>query len=160
MLRRAFLLALALAGVRAADRPASAQEASSGPLTVRSAWSRATPGGATLGVGYLDIRNTGPAPDRLTGVSSDIAGRAEIHQSVMEGTVARMRPVEALEIGANAAAELKPGGYHLMFLGLKRPLREGERFRATLRFERAGPIEAEFVVRGVGAAQGGPHHAH
>lgn len=143
----------------AASTPGLAQDAS-GTVTVRAPWSRATPGAARVGVGYLEIRNAAAAADRLTGVSSEIAGRAEIHETAVEGGVARMRPVEALEIKAGGGAELKPGGYHVMFLDLKRPLKEGERFKATLRFERAGPIEAEFAVRGLGAAEGGAQHAH
>jgi len=154
MIRGLFAAVLALAGLLAGGALVG-QEGS--PLTVQDAWSRATPGGASVGVGYLKIRNAGAAPDRLAGVSSEIASRAEIHRSGTEGTTATMRPVEGLEIGAKGAAELRPGGDHLMFIGLKRPLREGERFRATLRFERAGPIEAEFVVRGLGVRQGTGH---
>lgn len=157
MTRRARLTALVVMDLSwfAQPMPGFAQDAST--LTLRSGWSRATPGGAKVGVGYLHISNTGAAADRLTGVSSDIAGRAEIHESVIEGTIARMRPVGALEIKPKADAALKPGGFHLMFMELKRPLREGERFKATLHFEWAGPIEAEFAVRGVGAAQGADH---
>jgi copper(I)-binding protein len=158
MIRRSFLAGLA--AVAGASIPTASAQTSTGAVTVRSAWSRATPGGSTVGVGYLDIQNTGSTPDRLTRVSSEIATRAELHESVMDGSVAQMRPVEAIPVEANGAATLKPGGHHLMFMGLKRPLRDGDRFRATLHFERAGPIEAEFAVRGIGAAQGGPHHAH
>lgn len=154
------LLSFAVLGLCGlAQTPGFAQDVA-GALTVQAPWSRATPGGSRVGVGYLDIRNAGPAPDRLIGVLSEIAGRAEIHESVVEGAVARMRPVEALEIKAGGRAELKPGGYHVMFMGLNRPLREGERFKATLEFERAGRIETEFTVRGIGAAQAGGAHAH
>jgi copper(I)-binding protein len=138
---------------------ASAEEASIGPLTVRSAWSRATPGGATVGVGYLAIENKGATADRLIGVSSLIAGKAEIHETTSEGGVARMRPVDGVEIPAGAGVELKPGGLHLMFMELRRPLKEGQRFTATLRFEKAGAARVDFIVRGIGAKQDA-HHSH
>jgi copper(I)-binding protein len=154
--------ALLLAGLCAAiltGGAAAAQETSVGALTIRSPWSRATPGGAKVGAGYLEIENRGPVPDRLVGVSTEIAGRGEIHESVTDGSVTRMRPVAGVEIPPAGRAALSPGGRHLMFAELKRALKEGDRFVATLQFEKAGPARVEFVVRGLGAAPGG-HHRH
>jgi periplasmic copper chaperone A len=157
MTRSSLSVAFVILSVAALTGTATAQEAGAGSLSVQSPWSRATPGGAKVGAGYLAIDNKGAAPDRLIGVSSEIAGRTEIHETTVEGAVARMRPVESVEIRPGARAELKPGGSHVMFMDLRRPLKEGERFKATLQFERAGPVTVEFTVRGIGAAHGGRH---
>jgi periplasmic copper chaperone A len=145
----ALCLALAL-GASAA--PALAQDVKAGDLTIENPWARATPKGADVGGGYLEIRNDGAAPDRLTGGSADFAG-LEIHEMKMDGGVMRMREVkEGLEIPAHGSVKLAPGGYHLMFTGLKRPLVKGDRVKATLSFAHAGAVTVEFPVVGVGAA--------
>ncbi|MBB4041379.1 hypothetical protein GGR34_003049 [Microvirga flocculans] len=124
-----------------------------GSLTIEQPWSRATPGGAKVGGGYLRITNTGTAPDRLTGGSFPLAAKVEVHEMRMDGDVMRMKPVEGgLEIKPGATVELKPGGYHLMFMDLKEPLKEGQTVKGTLVFEKAGPVEVEYTVRGLGGA--------
>jgi periplasmic copper chaperone A len=154
MRRRSLLFALAAGGAAAlAGLAAAAQD---GGLRIHEPWSRATPGGARVGVGYLVVENRGTAPDRLLGGASEIAGRVEIHETVTEGGVSRMRPLEALPVAPGGRVELRPGGLHVMFMDLKRPLKEGERFAATLRFERAGAVPVEFAVRSIGA--GGHRH--
>ncbi|HVL73649.1 MAG TPA: copper chaperone PCu(A)C [Beijerinckiaceae bacterium] len=153
-MRRRSFLALAGACAAALASPAAAQEG----LRVHEPWSRATPGGAKVAAGYLAVENRGSAPDRLLGGASEIAGRVEIHETVTEGGVSRMRPLDGLPVPPGGRVELRPGGLHLMFMDLKRPLKEGERFRATLRFERAGAVPVEFAVRGIGA--GGHRHGH
>jgi copper(I)-binding protein len=131
---------------------ASAQDYTKGPLVIDRPWSRATPHGATVAAGYLVIENKGPNPDRLVSVAAEIAGRSEIHEMAVDQGVARMRPLaRGLEIRPGAAVKLEPGGRHLMFVDLKRPLKPGERFKGTLVFEKAGPVEVEFVVRAMGA---------
>ncbi len=145
----AVCLALAL-GLSAA--PALAQEIKAGDLTIEKPWARATPKGAEVGAGYLEIRNNGASPDRLTGGSADFAG-VEIHEMKMEGGVMKMREVkDGLEIPAHGTVKLAPSGYHLMFTGLKRPLVKGESVKATLTFEHAGAVVVDFAVQGVGAA--------
>ena len=145
----AVCLALAL-GLSAA--PALAQEIKAGDLTIEKPWARATPKGAEVGAGYLVIRNDGASPDRLTGGSADFAA-VEIHEMAMAGGVMTMRELkDGLVIPAHGAAKLAPGGYHLMFTGLKRPLVKGERVKATLTFEHAGAVAVDFAVQGVGAA--------
>jgi copper(I)-binding protein len=148
-------LTLALAGsVVQAQAPATVE---AGALTIVEPWSRATPGGARVGVGYLVVENRSAAPDRLLGAESDVSATAEVHETVTEAGVARMKPVDAVAIAPNGRLELKPGGYHLMLSGLKRPLREGERFAAALIFEKAGRVAVTFTVRGIGAET---HHHH
>ncbi|MBB3021142.1 hypothetical protein FHR70_004233 [Microvirga lupini] len=129
-----------------------------GSLTLEQPWSRATPGGAKVGGGYLRITNTGTAPDRLIGGSFALASKVEVHEMKLEGDVMRMKPVEGgLEIKPGATVELKPGGLHLMFMDLKEPLKEGQVLKGTLTFEKAGPIEVEYNVRGMGGAAPAEH---
>ncbi len=142
-------LALALAFSAA---PALAQEIKAGDLTIATPWARATPKGAEVGAGYLEIRNAGGAPDRLTGGSADFAD-VEIHEMTMQGGVMKMREMkDGLAIPAHGAVKLAPGGYHVMFTHLKRPLVKGETVKATLTFEHAGAVAVDFPVQGVGAA--------
>ena len=155
-------LALGLLGlivVFPADR-VRAQPAST--LTIEQPWSRATPGGAKVAGGFLTIRNAGPAPDRLVGGSTGIAGRVEIHETTMADGISRMRELDqGIAVSPGGAVELKPGGYHLMFQDLKQPLKEGDRFTAILRFEHAGERPVEFRVEGVGTrASTGHGHKH
>ncbi len=148
----AVCLALAL-GLCAA--PALAQEIKAGDLTIEKPWARATPKGAEVGAGYLEIRNNGAAPDRLTGGSADFAA-VEIHEMSMEGGVMKMRQLkDGLEIPAHGAVKLAPNGYHLMFTRLKRPLVNGESVKATLIFDHAGAVAVDFAVQAVGAASPG-----
>jgi copper(I)-binding protein len=134
--------------------PAASVQA--GSLVITEPWSRATPGGARVGGGYLRITNTGSAPDRLTGGSFALAGRVEVHQMSMAGDVMRMAPVVGgLVVAPGETVELKPGGFHLMFMDLREPLKEGQAVTGTLVFERAGPVAVSFAVRGIGGA-GGP----
>jgi uncharacterized protein YcnI len=129
-----------------------------GSLTLEQPWSRATPGGAKVGGGYLRITNTGTAPDRLTGGSFPLSSRVEVHEMRLDGDVMRMKPVEGgLEIKPGATVELKPGGLHLMFVDLKEPLKEGQTVKGTLTFEKAGPVEVEYTVRGMGGAAPAEH---
>src|SRR5271156_6581635 len=144
-----FTLALAFALGAA---PALAQEFKAGDIVVEKPWARATPKGAEVGSGYLAIQNKGEAADRLTGGTADFA-TVEIHQMSSANGVSQMREFkDGLNIPANGSVGLSPGGYHLMFTHLTHPLTKGERVKATLNFEHAGPAEVEFSVMGVGAA--------
>jgi uncharacterized protein YcnI/copper(I)-binding protein len=145
-------------GVRIVGAATAPQVAKVGPLTVEQPWSRATPGGAKVGGGYLRITNTGTASDRLVGGSFPLASRVEVHEMRMDGDVMRMKPVEGgLEIKPGATVELKPGGFHLMFMDLKEPLKEGQTVRGTLSFEKAGSVEVDYTVRGMGGAAPAEH---
>jgi copper(I)-binding protein len=144
-------LVFALAAV-----PALAQEFKAGDLTIEKPWARATPKGAEVGAGYLEIRNAGAVADRLTGGSADFAA-IEIHEMSMQGGVMQMRELkEGLAIPAHGAVKLAPGGYHIMFTDLKRPLVKGEVAKTTLAFEHAGSVEVDFAIEGVGAAAPAP----
>jgi len=127
-----------------------------GDLQVRHPWSRATAPGAKVAVGYMEIRNNGKVADRLLSASSAAARRVEMHVTQREGDVMRMREVKAFEIPARERLTLRPGGPHLMLVDLAQPLKKGERFTMTLRFERAGELAVEFEVQELGSRH--PHH--
>lgn len=143
--------------VLTAAMPAFAQDFRVGSLNIGHPWSRATPGGATTGAGYLTITNTGPEPDRLLAGSVEVASGFELHKTSVAEGVASMRPLEGgLEIRSGESVELKPGGTHIMLVNLKGPLEAGMRFSGTLVFEKAGAAQVRFEVRQVGSS--GPRH--
>lgn len=131
-----------------------------GELEIGHPWSRATAPGAPVAGGYMTITNTGAEADRLVGGSAPFAGRVEIHEMTMQDDVMRMRELEGgLEIAPGETVELRPGGFHVMFMDLKEPLVEGESVPATLVFEKAGTVEVEFAIESMGA-RGSGHDAH
>src|SRR6202158_292304 len=147
---RIFACAALVAGLLAA--PARAQEVKAGDLTITHAWSRATPGGAKVAGGYLTIENKGSAPDRLIGGSADVAGKVQVHEMAVNNGVMTMRPLDqGVTIEPGKAVKLAPGGYHLMLLDLKSPLKRGDKVPVTLEFEKAGKVKVSFDVQGVGA---------
>jgi periplasmic copper chaperone A len=156
------LAATASAILLLAAAPAVAQQTfQSGSLVIEAPWSRATPGGAKVGGGYMRIVNRGGEPDRLTGGTTAVAGGFEIHETSTVDGVARMRPVEGgLVIPPGGAVELKPGGLHVMLVDLKRPLKQGETIVGTLVFEKAGSVPVTYQVGGVGAQSAGAHRHH
>ena len=134
---------------------AYAHDYTKGSLKIDRPWSRATPHGAQVAGGYLVIENKGASADRLVSITSEISGRVEMHEMSVQDGVMRMRPLtRGLEIKPGATAKFAPGGYHFMFMNLKRPLKQGEKFKGTLVFEKAGTIEVEFDVEGLGARPG------
>jgi periplasmic copper chaperone A len=142
----------------AASGPASVK---AGAITVEQPWSRATPAGAKVGGGYARITNAGSTPDRLVGGSFPLAGRVEVHEMSLDGTIMRMKPVTGgLEVKPGETVELKPGGYHLMFMDLKEPLKEGQSLKGTLVFEKAGTVEVTYTVRGLGGQPSSTEHRH
>ncbi|WP_024506905.1 copper chaperone PCu(A)C [Bradyrhizobium sp. ARR65] len=132
--------------------PVRADDVKAGDLVISQAWSRATPNGAKIGGGYLTIENKGSAPDRLVGGSSDVASSVQVHEMSMENGVMKMRPVEkGLAIDPGKTVKLAPGGYHLMMMDLKAPLKQGDKVPVTLEFEKAGKVTVSLEVEGVGA---------
>jgi periplasmic copper chaperone A len=138
---------------------AEAHEFKSGALVIHHPWTRATPAGARVAGGFAVIDNKGAEPDRLVGASLSRADRSEIHEMATEGGVMTMKAVAGgLEIPAGGSVTLAPGGYHLMFPGLKAQLRQGETVAGTLSFEKAGTVPVEFSVEAIAAR--GDDHAH
>ncbi|HEX4407295.1 MAG TPA: copper chaperone PCu(A)C [Xanthobacteraceae bacterium] len=123
-----------------------------GSIHISQPWARATPKGAASAAGYMTITNNGAAPDRVTCVSSDASGQCQIHSMTMEDGVMKMRPVEGgLEIKPGETVMLKPGGFHLMLLDLKRPLDPGQTLKTTLKFDKAGTVDVSAPIAAIGA---------
>ena len=118
-------------------------------LEVSNAWARATPGKAEFGAAYVTIQS--PTADRLLSVSSPVAKKVEVHTMEMAGMVMKMRPIAALDIPAGSPLALKPGGEHIMLIGLQHPLVEGQSFPLTLNFEKAGARTVTVAVEKAGA---------
>ncbi len=145
----ALVLALALA---AAAPPALAQEFKAGDITIDKAWARATPKGADVGAGYFVVHNNGKTPDKLTGGSADFAS-VEIHEMKSDNGVMKMAEMKnGLNIPAHGTIRLAPGGYHVMFTHLTKPLAKGDTVKATFTFDHAGAVAVEFPVEAIGAA--------
>ena len=132
-----------------------AHEFKVGDLEIEHPWSRETPTGARVAGGYFSVKNTGSSPDRLVSIASDISAKTEIHQMAVNDGVMTMREVEGgLEIPAGGEVAFKAGGYHLMFIDLKRQPKKGESFPATLTFQKAGSVTVDFAVEGMGETGG------
>lgn len=129
----------------------SALAQSAGSIEVTHAWARATAATAKTGAAYLTLVNKGTSDDRLVAVAGTVAAKAELHVTNAENGVMKMRPLAAVEVKAGGQAELKPGGMHIMLVGLAAPLKEGQQFPLTLTFEKAGTVEVTVTVEKAGA---------
>jgi periplasmic copper chaperone A len=149
MIRQSLLLAATLAVLAGA---AAAETYTAGSIEVSNPWARATPKGAQVGGAYMTITNKGTEADRLLGGSSTVASKIEVHQMSMDNGVMMMRPVAGgLEIKPGQTVELKPDSLHLMLMGLKQPLMQGQHLKATLEFAKAGKVEVDYAVEAMGA---------
>jgi copper(I)-binding protein len=132
-----------------------------GSLELMHPWSAKAPAVAPVLGAYLTIVNTGMQSDRLVGGTTTVAERLEIHKSTIVDGIARMRPAkEGIEIPAGATLNLQPGGAHIMLVNPKQRLAEGEKFKATLEFEKAGSVEVQFVVQKPKPSSGENHSGH
>jgi periplasmic copper chaperone A len=145
----AAMIAVPLAGVA---QQSGAQQPAAEPSGVRvdQVWSRAAMAGHQ-GAVYLTITDTG-APDMLTGVATPVAGTAGLHETTNDNGVMKMRPVTSLMVAPGKAVALAPGGYHIMLMDLKQPLKEGDSFPVTLTFAKAGQVTVTAIVAKAGAA--------
>ena len=138
--------ALAVLSITAAH----AHGGKAGDIEIKHPFATPTPPGAANGAAYIaTLENTGKQPDRLLRASSPVAARAEIHTLSMDSAgVMRMREAGEIALAPGAAIKMRPGdGYHLMLMGLKQPLKEGDSFPMTLEFERGGKAEVKVVVQ-------------
>ncbi|HIJ63079.1 MAG TPA: copper chaperone PCu(A)C [Rhodospirillaceae bacterium] len=145
-LTRSVLFCLVLLGWTAA--------AAADGIVVEHPWSRAS--AAATGAIFLSISNSGGA-DRLIGASSPAAAEVQLHVSEADGDIMRMRRVDGVDIPAHGAVVFQPGGYHLMLIGLKEPLKAGTTVAVTLDFAKAGKIAVTAAVEKPGAPHGGSH---
>lgn len=135
---------------------AAGAKVSTGPVQIRHAYARATVPNQPTGAAYVTFENTGKSADRLVSLSSPVARQVEMHTMTMDGNMMKMRQVEAIELKPAGSVTMKPGdGYHLMLTGLKKPLKTGESFPMTLRFEKAGRVRITVAVEAVAPAATG-----
>ena len=140
MNRRSVIAWMTVAGL--ATLPAFA-----GELAVSNAWSRTTPPGVTVGVVYFTLKNDTGKSDRLLKLSTPVATKVQVHRTEILDGIARMREVAVLHVDAGQTLEFAPNGMHVMLMGLKKPLVEGQKFDLELLFEVAGPRKVKVVVR-------------
>ncbi|MDP1751237.1 MAG: copper chaperone PCu(A)C [Reyranella sp.] len=155
MITRRYALAtlLATTAIPGLALPLAARDYKVGALEISQPWTRATPPTAPTGGGFLTVTNKGTTPDRLVAVRSPASDKVEVHEMKMDGNVMRMREVEkGLEIPAGATVTLKPGGFHIMFMGLKAPFAKDTKVPLTLVFEKAGSLDVELAVEAMGAS--------
>ncbi len=144
-------LLLVLAVLMLASLLLSACGGSKGPeIVIKDPWARPSPKMASSGAAYMIIENKGKEDDALIGAEGDVSDAVEIHEMVVdENNVMHMKPVEGqrLVIPAKGKVELKPGGYHIMLIGLKHQLKEGEVVHLTLKFEKSGEMQVDAPVK-------------
>ena len=152
---KAALAALLLAGAAGA--------AHAGDIALEHPWSRATPAGAPVAAGYVTLKNSGAAADKLVSATADVAGKVEVHEMAMDNGVMKMRQIPGIEIPAGQTLALKPGSYHVMLLDLKQQVKDGDTVPITLEFvgldnkKHTMEIKAPARPLGAGAAPGEAH---
>jgi len=152
---RSLLAAAFLCGI---SFGAQAQSHKLGQIDIDHPYARSTAPGQPAGGAYLRLQNHGKQDDRLVSASTPAAAGVQLHTMKMEGDVMRMRQVDAINVPAGKSVVLQPGGMHLMLIGLKGPLEQGQTIPLTLKFERAGEVNVELHVEAVGAGAEGMKH--
>lgn len=154
------IIAAALIAVASA-KLAFAHEYKVGNLLIDHPVARATAPGQKVGGGYMKITNNGTVTDTLISGSADFSGKVEIHEMKMENDVMKMKALPAgLDIEPGQTVELKPGGFHIMFMKLKEPLTAGEKRDAVLTFKKAGPVTVTFNVETIEQTMKMDHSGH
>ncbi len=154
---------LALVGedVKKQDKVAGAMAVAGGAIEIGEPWTRPVNSAGGIGAGYAIITNNSTEGDELVGGSSDAAERVEVHEtSIDDKGVASMKKLTSVELKSGQSVELKPGGMHLMFIGLKEPQKEGGVLKAKLKFKKAGEVDVEFAVKAAGPKAAGGHEGH
>ena len=131
-----------------------AEPVNAGNLTIDNTFTRATVPGQKNAGGFLSIANKG-ADDKLISATSNVASEVQIHEMKMDGNVMQMKQIDGLTVPAKGKVELKPGGYHLMFMGLKSPLKAGDTIDVQLKFEKAGAVNVKLPVQEMKPMHGG-----
>jgi periplasmic copper chaperone A len=149
--RAALAAALSAVAIAAFTPQAKAHDYKTGDLEIGHPWTRTTPPSARVAGGYLSITNKGTTSDRLLSATFTQSASTEVHEMAHEGGVMKMRELpKGIEIKSGQQVTLQPGGLHLMFIGLKEGLKEGDTVNGTLVFEKAGRIEVGFKVEPMG----------
>ena len=155
-----FRLAAISIAAAAVAVPLAAHDYRVGSIAIDHPWARVTAEGQSAGGGFMTIRNTGRQADILLGGSTPVAREVQVHEMAMVEGMMRMQQLRAgLTIPVGGTVELRPGSYHVMFMGLRQPLAAGARVPVTLRFRRAGTVRVEFAVQAMGSTPPtGDHH--
>lgn len=143
---------------------ARANEQVVGDLKLTAPWIRASVPGQVNGAGYVQIDNKAAQADRLISVTTNGVNRVELHTIITDNGVAKMREVPGIDVPANGAVKLMPGGFHIMFLGLTAPFKADTTVPVTLKFEKAGEVKVDFEIKpptyNPGATSGHGNHKH
>src|SRR5215470_1244209 len=126
-------------------------QTSTNTITVEQAWARATPRGALTGAAYMTLINKGAFADRLLNATTPVADQIQFHKQTEDNGVSRMREVHNVELSPGGKIIFKPGDMHIMIVGIKQPLKEGQTFPLTLQFEKAGHVDVNVPIEKVGA---------
>jgi hypothetical protein len=154
-------LALVSDEVKKQDKVAGAMVVAGSAIEIGEPWTRPVNSAGGIGAGYAIITNNGTEADELVGGSSDSAERVEVHEtSIDDKGVASMKKLSSVPLHSGQSIELKPGGMHLMFIGLKEPQKEGGVLKAKLQFKKAGEVNVEFAVKAAGPDAAGGHEGH
>ncbi len=129
---------------------AQAADYKAGSIEVKQVWSRETPPTAQVGGGFMTLNNSGKSDDALVAIKAGVSGKVELHTHTMEDGVMKMREVPKIVVPAGGKTELKPGSFHVMFIDMKAPFKAGDKFPATLVFEKAGEVKVDFIVQPYG----------
>ncbi|GAB6052315.1 hypothetical protein JCM17960_11350 [Magnetospira thiophila] len=144
------LLLAGAAALMLSATAATAETVKLGDLTIQDSWARASAGMARAGAAFMDIHNAG-AEDKLIAAAADVSKVTELHTHIMADGIMRMRQVPDIPVPANGMVSLKPGSFHVMFMGLHAPLEEGQTFPVTLTFEKAGSTTIQVTVKSAGS---------
>jgi copper(I)-binding protein len=126
---------------------AAAHDYKKGTLTIDHPWARPTLPSIGNAAVYMDIRNSGSEPDRLLGAKTNLTATVEVHGTTEENGVMKMRRAEnGVEVPASGSVKFQPGGFHIMLVGVKEPLKEGSRHPLTLMFQKAGEVTVDIAV--------------
>lgn len=159
----AFTLLAGISSLTAAS-VARASEQVVGDLKLSAPWIRASVPGQVNGAGYVQIDNKAAQADRLISATTNGVNRVELHTIITDNGVAKMREVPGIDVPANGAVKLMPGGFHIMFLGLTAPFKADTTVPVTLKFEKAGEVKVDFEIKpptyNPGATSGHGNHKH
>ncbi len=145
-MKRTIFIAWTLAAL-ALSACASSQQTSNRGITVTDAWARPSPMMDRAGVVYMVLQNNSSVDDKLLSAQSDVAKTIELHETKQSGDMMEMSPIPNIPLPSNGKAELKPGGMHMMLVGLNRELKAGDKINFTLFFDKAGQVPVTVEVR-------------
>ena len=136
------------------------EPALSSSLMIEGAFARASSGHGKNSAAYLSIKNHSPKDDYLIEAKTNVATMTSIHNHINDKGIMKMRAVKQIAIPANGSIKLQPGGFHIMLMGLKKPLREGDKFDLTLIFKKAGTVLCSVLVKKMHAMEHGKKMKH